>query len=414
MQQQVAITGLGVISPIGLDVQSVAASLRDARSGISTMQAPPLQRDVAAGAIDASFEDAFTRLELPFLDRCQQMAILAARQAVEDAGFDRFDGFGQRAGLYYGNVNGGVASAQAWYQQMLLEGKQASRPYSAMAIMGNAGAAQVALRHKVLGPVVTNATACGSSGVAISDAARAIRDGYLDVAIAGGAEAPLVASLVGVFQGTRAMSPPDAHDPARTCKPFARDRSGLVLGEGAAFLVLESAAHARARGAHCHGYVSGSGISNDAHHIGMPASEGQVRALRAALSDASLSAGDIGYINAHATATDGGDVIEAAALRDVFGAGPDAARVSSTKSVHGHLLGAASALELLLTIVAMERNLLPASAHLDQVDPRCDLNHVGAQPIADHAIRHALSFSCGFGGTNVALVVSRRPTDPST
>ena len=414
MQQQVAITGLGVVSPIGLDIQSVAASLRDARSGIRTMQAPPLQRDVAAGAIDASFEDAFTRLELPFLDRCQQMAILAARQAVEDAGFDRFDAFGQRAGLYYGNVNGGVASAQAWYQQMLLEGKQASRPYSAMAIMGNAGAAQVALRHKVLGPVVTNATACGSSGVAISDAARAIRDGYLDVAIAGGAEAPLVASLVGVFQGTRAMSPPDAHDPARTCKPFARDRSGLVLGEGAAFLVLESAAHARARGAHCHGYVSGSGISNDAHHIGMPASEGQVRALRAALSDASLSAGDIGYINAHATATDGGDVIEAAALRDVFGAGPDAARVSSTKSVHGHLLGAASALELLLTIVAMERNLLPASAHLDQVDPRCDLNHVGAHPIADHAIRHALSFSCGFGGTNVALVVSRRPTDPST
>ena len=414
MQQQVAITGLGVVSSIGLDVQSVAASLRDARSGIRTMQVPPLQRDVAAGAIDASFEDAFTRLELPFLDRCQQMAILAARQAVEDAGFDRFDAFGQRAGLYYGNVNGGVASAQAWYQQMLLEGKQASRPYSAMAIMGNAGAAQVALRHKVLGPVVTNATACGSSGVAISDAARAIRDGYLDVAIAGGAEAPLVASLVGVFQGTRAMSPPDAHDPARTCKPFARDRSGLVLGEGAAFLVLESAAHARARGAHCHGYVSGSGISNDAHHIGMPASEGQVRALRAALSDASLSAGDIGYINAHATATDGGDVIEAAALRDVFGAGPDAARVSSTKSVHGHLLGAASALELLLTIVAMERNLLPASAHLDQVDPRCDLNHVGAHPIADHAIRHALSFSCGFGGTNVALVVSRRPTDPST
>ena len=414
MQQQVAITGLGVVSSIGLDVQSVAASLRDARSGIRTMQVPPLQRDVAAGAIDASFEDAFTRLELPFLDRCQQMAILAARQAVEDAGFDRFDAFGQRAGLYYGNVNGGVASAQAWYQQMLLEGKQASRPYSAMAIMGNAGAAQVALRHKVLGPVITNATACGSSGVAISDAARAIRDGYLDVAIAGGAEAPLVASLVGVFQGTRAMSPPDAHDPARTCKPFARDRSGLVLGEGAAFLVLESAAHARARGAHCHGYVSGSGISNDAHHIGMPASEGQVRALRAALSDASLSAGDIGYINAHATATDGGDVIEAAALRDVFGAGPDAARVSSTKSVHGHLLGAASALELLLTIVAMERNLLPASAHLDQVDPRCDLNHVGAQPIADHAIRHALSFSCGFGGTNVALVVSRRPTDPST
>jgi 3-oxoacyl-[acyl-carrier-protein] synthase II len=412
--QQVAITGLGVISPIGLDVASVAASLRDARSGIGVLQVPPLDRGFAAGAIGASFEEAFTRMELPFLDRCQQMAILAARQAVDDAGFDQFDAFGQRAGLYYGNVNGGVASAQTWYQQMLLEGKQASRPFSAMAIMGNAGAAQVALRHKVLGPVVTNATACGSSGVAISDAARAIRDGYLDVAIAGGAEAPLVASLVGVFQGTRAMAPPDEQDPARTCKPFARNRTGLVLGEGAAFLVLESAERAHARGAHCHGFLSGSGISNDAHHIGMPASEGQVRALRAALSDASLDPRDIAYVNAHATATDGGDVIEAAALREVFGAGPGDARVSSTKSVHGHLLGATSALELLLTVVAMERSLLPASAHLDEVDPRCELNHVGARAVTDHPIAHALSFSCGFGGTNVALVVSRRPPDPST
>lgn len=410
MQQLVAITGLGTVSPIGLDVASVVASLREARSGVRSVRVAPLEREFAAGVIDASFEDAFTKLELPFLDRCQQLAVLAARQAVGDAGFDTFEGLGQRAGLYYGNVNGGVAAQQAWYQQMLLEGKQASRPFSAMAIMGNAGAAQVAIRHKVLGPVITNATACGSSGVAIADAARAIRDGYLDVAIAGGAEAPIVASAMGVFQGTRAMSAPDPGDVSRTCKPFASDRSGLVLGEGAAFLVLESAAHARARGARCHAYVSGSGISNDAHHIGMPTSEGQVRALRAALADASLQAGDIGYVNAHATATDGGDVIEAAALREVFGAGPQAARVSSTKSVHGHLLGATSALELLLTVVAMEQSLLPASAHLGEADPRCELNHVGERPIAGHAFDHALSFSCGFGGTNVALVVSRGHT----
>lgn len=410
MQQLVAITGLGVVSPIGLDVASTSAALREARSGVRTVRVPPLERDFAAGVIDASFEDAFTKLELPFLDRCQQLAVLAARQAVGGAGFDTFEGLGQRAGLYYGNVNGGVAAQQAWYQQMLLEGKQASRPFSAMAIMGNAGAAQVAIRHKVLGPVITNATACGSSGVAIADAARAIRDGYLDVAIAGGAEAPIVASAMGVFQGTRAMSAPDPADVSRTCKPFASNRSGLVLGEGAAFLVLESAAHARARGARCHAYVSGSGISNDAHHIGMPTSEGQVRALRAALADASLQAGDIGYVNAHATATDGGDVIEAAALREVFGAGPEAARVSSTKSVHGHLLGATSALELLLTVVAMEQSLLPASAHLGEADPRCELNHVGDRPLTGHAIDHALSFSCGFGGTNVALVVSRGHT----
>ncbi len=414
MQHRVAITGLGVLSPIGLDVASVAASLHEARSGIRTVRLPPLERDFAAGAIEQSFEDAFTKLELPFLDRCQQMAVLAARQAASDAGVDSFAAFGQRAGVYYGNVSGGAATQQAWNQQLLLEGKQASRPFTAMAIMGNGGAAQVALRHQVLGPVITNATACGSSGVAIGDAARAIRDGYLDVAIAGGAEAPLMAYVMGVFQGTRAMSPPDPEDVARSCRPFARNRSGLVLGEGAAFLVLESAALAHARGARCYGYLSGCGISNDAHHIGMPSSEGQVRALRAALADAALQPADIDYVNAHATATDGGDVIEAAAIREVFGAGAGDARASSTKSVHGHLLGATSALELLVTVVAMNESLLPASAHLDEVDPRCELNHVGTRPITGHAIHHALSFSCGFGGTNVALVVSRGQPPTST
>jgi 3-oxoacyl-[acyl-carrier-protein] synthase II len=415
MQNLVAITGLGVLSPVGLDVPSVAASLREARSGIRPIRTAPLEREFVAGAIhDAagpvSFEEAFTKIERPFLDRCQQMAVLAARQAAADAGFDSFEAFGQRAGVYYGNVNGGVANAQAWYEQMLLEHKQAARPFAAMAIMGNAGAAHIALREKVLGPVISNATACGSSGVAIGDAARAIADGYLDVAIAGGAEAPLVASLMGVFQGTRAMSAPDPDDPSRTCKPFAANRTGLVLGEGAAFLVLEPAARAHARGARCSGYLTGYGVSNDAHHIGMPATEGQVRALRAALDDAGLAPAQVGYVNAHATATEGGDVIEAAAIREVFGAGPESAAVSSTKSVHGHLLGATSALELLLTVVAMEQSLLPASAHLEQPDPRCALNHVGPAPRPGHPFSHALSFSCGFGGTNVALVVSRDPS----
>lgn len=408
MRHCVAITGLGVLSPVGLDVDSVAASLRQGRSGIRALRVSPLEREFAAGVVEAAFDDEFTKMELPFLDRCQQMAVLAARQAAADAGLDSFEAFGQRAGVFYGNVNGGVATAQAWYEQMLLQARQASRPFTTMAIMGNAGAAHVALRHKVLGPVVTNASACGSSGVAVGDAARAIRDGYLDVALAGGAEAPLTASVMGVFQGTRAMAAPDPADPARSCRPFAADRGGLVLGEGSAFVVLESAQRAHARGARIHGYLTGYGISNDAHHIGMPSSEGQVRALRAALADAALQPTDIGYVNAHATATDGGDVIEAAALREVFGADTGAARVSSTKSVHGHLIGATSALELLLTIVAMEHEILPASAHLGQPDPRCALNHVGDRPIADHPIDHALSFSCGFGGTNVALVVSRR------
>ena len=408
----VAITGLGVLSPIGQDVPGVTTSLRETRSGIALVDAPPLQQRFPAGVVPQSFADVFTPLERPFLDRCQRMAIVAARQAVGDAGIDDFAALGVRAGVHYGNVNGGVATAQAWYQQLLMEGRQASRPYSAMAIMGNAGAAQISIRHGIRGPVITHASACGSSGVAIAAAATAIADGHLDVAIAGGAEAPLTASLIGVFDGTRALAKPDPDDPSRTCKPFSRKRNGLVLGEGAAFLVLESERHARARGAHIHAWLAGSGIASDAHHIGMPAPEGQALALREALRASDLAPSDIGYINAHATATGGGDVIEATAIRSVFGDGSGAPAVSSTKAVHGHLLGAASALEAVITIIAMNSSLLPATAHLDDIDPECTLHHVPGKAVTDHGIGAALSFSCGFGGTNVALVFTSAGTPP--
>jgi 3-oxoacyl-[acyl-carrier-protein] synthase II len=278
-----------------------------------------------------------------------------------------------------------------------------------MAIMSNGGAAQISIRHKILGPVLTHGSACGASAVAIGEAARAIADGYLDIAVAGGSEAPLSAMVSGVFSGTRAMALPDPEDPSRSCKPFAQARSGLVLGEGGAFVVLESESHARARNATIHGYLRGYGVSSDASHIGMPAAEGQVRALQAALEHAGLQPREIQYINAHATATDGGDVVEAESIRTVFGEGPDDAQVSSTKAVHGHLLGAAGALELVVTVLAMQSSVLPASVHMGEVDPRCSLNHVGPSPRTDIHVENALSFSCGFGGTNAALIVSRSP-----
>jgi 3-oxoacyl-[acyl-carrier-protein] synthase II len=409
MSRKVVITGLGVLSPIGLTVADVAASLASARSGIGLIEAPPLRKSFPAGVIRESFEHEFTRLELPFLDRSQHMAILAARQAIQDAGFDNFAGYGIRSGLYYGNVNGGVSAQQGWYRNLLVEGKQASRPFSAMAIMSNGGAAQISIRHGIVGPVVTHASACGSSGVAIGEAARAIRDGHLDIAVAGGAEAPLIASLIGVFDGTRALAAPNSDDVSRSCRPFSADRAGLVLGEGAAFLVLESEEGFAAReySRNHYGYLTGYGISSDAYHIGMPQSQGQARALTAALVDAGIAPDELDYLNAHATATHGGDVIESDAIRMVFGDSPDSVRVSSTKSVHGHLLGATSALELLITVVAMNESMLPATAHLENVDPKCTLNHVAGVPVLDRPVRNAMSFSCGFGGTNVALVVSR-------
>ena len=405
-RRRVAITGLGLISPIGLDVPQHLHSLRAARSGIRRVQAPPIRKEFAAGAVPERFEEHFTKLELPFLDRCQQLAILAARQASDAAGIGDYEAYGQRAGVFYSNINGGTATIMGWFDDLLIKGKQASRPFTAMAIMGNAGGAQVAIRQRVIGPVLSYSSACASSGIAIGEAARAIADGYIDVALAGGAEAPLTSGVLGIFEGSRAMSSPDAEDPARTCKPFSSARSGLVLGEGSAWMVLESEEAALARGATIHAYVSGYGVSCDAHHIGMPESSGQVRALRAALASAGLDAHEVGYINAHATATHGGDMIESAAIREVFGAGPDAPWVSSTKAVHGHLIGATSALELALTVLAMQDALLPASAHLGEPDPRCELHHVGDTPIAGVPYRHALSFSCGFGGTNAALVVS--------
>ena len=406
--EDVAITGMGLVSPIGLNVPEAEASLRSGSSGIRLYEAPPIRKLFAAGAIPVQFEEEFPRLERPFLDRVQQMAILAARQAIGQAGLEEFSAYGERAGLYYGNVNGGTATGLEWFQQLLLEGRQRSRPWTSMAIMGNGGGAQIAIRHRITGPVITSASACASSGVSIGEAGRAIARGDLDIAVAGGAEGSLTSLVLGTFDGTRAMSEPDPDDPSTTCRPFSKQRTGLVLGEGAAFVILENARLARERGAQVLGYLGGYACTNDAHHIGMPDSRGQVAALRAAVAAAGLQPGEIAYVNAHATATRGGDEIEAASIREVFGAGPEAAFVSSTKSVHGHLLGAASALEFVLTLLAMRIGVAPASAHLGEPDPDCAVNHVGPAPRA-MPIPHALSFSCGFGGTNAALVISSTP-----
>lgn len=404
-KRRVVITGMGVLSPIGRSVAEVVESLKSGKSGIRRIEPPKLSGAYPAGVVEGSFLEGFGPIERPFLERCHELAIVAAAQAISDAGVETFEHYGARAGLHYGNVNGGSSSVQGWCEDLLVNGKQKARPFTAMTIMSNAGGAQIAIRNKILGPVLTHASACASSGVAIGEAMRAIADGYLDIAVAGGAEAPLSEALISVFDGTRALSKLDQDDASKTCKPFSRDRSGLVLGEGAAFLVLEAEEVAQRRGAKCYGYVLGYGVSCDASHIGQPATEGQIRCLEQALSSAGIGAADVQYVNAHATATRGGDEIEAAAIRAVFGANEDSAFVSSTKSVHGHLLGATSALECLITVASINESVMPASSHLGEVDEKCNLNHVGESPRKECVIDRAVSFSCGFGGTNAALVI---------
>jgi len=407
-RNDVVITGMGVVTPIGRSVGELLASLRSNRSGIGLWQSPLLGRDLPAGLIAGDFASEYTKLELPYLDRCTQIALLAARQATADAGLEQFGEHGARAGVFYGSVCGGVATEHEWVRQFFTEGKQLAKPYAIMASMLNAAPAQISIRHQILGPVMTHSSACTSSGSAIGDAARAIRHGYLDVALAGGAEASLTPTFMALWGGLRALAEPDAQDVGTSCRPFSSKRSGLVLGEGAVFLLLESRAHAQRRGARCYAGLSGYGIASDGYHIGSPKLEGQVAALREALADAALRPEQIGYVNAHATGTAGGDPIEANAIREVLGDAP----VSSTKAIHGHLLGAASALELAVSILAIDQSFLPATAHLADVDPACALNHVANTPVFGHPIDHALSFSAGFGGTNVALVVSREEKLP--
>ena len=399
----VVITGMGVVTPIGQSVDELLASLQSNRSGIGLWQSPLLGRDLPAGLVARDFAGEFTRLELPYLDRCTQIALLAARQATTDAGLDQFGELGARAGLFYGSVCGGVGTEHDWVRQFFTEGKQLAKPYSIMASMLNAAPAQISIRHQILGPVMTHSSACTSSGSAIGDAARAIRHGYLDVALAGGAEASLTPTFMALWGGLRALAEPDPQDVGASCRPFSSKRSGLVLSEGSVFLLLESREHAERRGADCYAALSGYGVASDGYHIGSPKLDGQVAALRCALADAGLRPEQIGYVNAHATGTIGGDPIEASAIRAVLGDAP----VSSTKAIHGHLLGAASALELAVSILAIDQSFLPATAHLADIDPACALNHVANTPVFGHPIDHALSFSAGFGGTNVALIVSR-------
>lgn len=402
MACDVVVTGMGVVSPIGFSVAELLSSLRTNRSGIRLWESPLLAKQLPAGLIERDFASQFTKLELPYLDRCSQVAILAARQAAVDAGLDQFAQYGQRAGLFYGSVCGGVKTEHDWVQQFYVEHKQQSRPYTLMASMLNAASAQISIRHQILGPVMTHSSACTSSGAAIGDAYRAIRHGYLDVALVGGAEASLTPTFMGLWGGLRALADPDPVDIGKSCRPFSRNRSGLVLGEGAVFMILESREHARQRGTSCYCSLSGYGIASDGYHIGSPKMEGQIAALRSALADAALQPAQIDYLNAHATGTRNGDPIEANAINTVFSEVP----VSSTKGIHGHLLGAASALELAIAILAVNQSFLPATANLDDIDPACALNHVANTPQYGRKVEHALSFSAGFGGTNVALIVS--------
>lgn len=404
--RRVVITGLGVVSPIGDDPSRFMRALLEGRSGIGLLS--PELTDGLQGIVGAQANfDASRHFPTPHaaqLDRGSQMALVAAAQATRDAGLDDADTQRDRIGVYWGTGMGGATTLDDAYWRLYAKGQGAVRPLTIMMAMNHAPAAQISIAHRFTGPLLTFSSACASSAHALGEALRAIRLGVADAVVAGGSEALLAPGALRAWDALRTLAVPDREDPARSCKPFARDRTGLVLGEGAAALVLEADSLARARGVHIYAELVGYGACADSTHLSRPDSAGQARAMRLALEDAGLDPQDVGYINAHGTATRVGDIAETEAIKAVFGEHAHRLPVSSTKSMHGHLMGAAGALELIVAVLALELRALPPTAHLQEADPACDLDYVPNVARRDVAANAVMSNSFAFGGANAALV----------
>jgi 3-oxoacyl-[acyl-carrier-protein] synthase II len=402
----VRIAGYGFVVPIGADIEAFDDALFAARSAVSAfdLQLPgndPARVPVARCAFDEGAIRAPSRLPL---DRGSAMALQAAESALRAADLEPGTFDAERFGIYWGSGMSGAATFDATCRAVYAEGRRI-RPTTVVTSMPNAPLAELALRWGARGAALGYAAACASAAVAIGEAMWALRAGRLDVALVGGSEALLSPGVVGAWLAMRVLAPIGSGDVGTACRPFAADRAGFALGEGAAAFVLESEAHARARGTVSRLRLSGYASNCDGLHITQPDPAGQARAMTAALRDAGLAAGDIGHVNAHGTATSFGDAAEAASLRRVFGAAGPA--VTATKAIVGHLLGAGGAVELVATLRALERGLVPPTAHVERVDPAFEIDLVRGAPRAVPGLRHAMSNSFAFGGTNAVLIASR-------
>jgi len=401
--RRIAITGLGIVAPQGNRPDVVFDALCRGESaivfngGFDTVVAPVLLEGEAAK----------TRIRQAGVDRVSQLAIEAGDQALADAGWSRDASpwTEERSGIYVGTGFGGTAAVGEAVRRF--HGGQRIPPLSVVAGMANAPAAHLAIRTGFSGPVLTYSVACASSSVAIASGAKDIALDEIDVALVGGTEAPLVASMIASWQALQTLASPRADDPGASCRPFSASRTGLALGEGSAFIVLEELDAARRRGAHIYAELAGSGTSCDAAHLTKPQVDGQVRAMRAAIRDAGLAPKDIGYCNAHGTATIVGDVAETQSISALWGDDLARLRVSSTKALHGHLLGAAGAIEALVTTLAVHHRRLPRSAHCEDPDAACGLPLVAARDEDCPTLDAAITNSFAFGGTNSSLVIRR-------
>ena len=405
--RRVVVTGLGAVTPIGTGLDAVRVSLRAARSAvgpITRFDPSPFRTHIAAQINDFNAGDHLDAKRVKRLDRFGQLSVIAANMALADSGIDLAKESRENIGVMMGTALAGVGYAEEQLGRFLSGGLRAVDATLALAVFGGASSCNIAIETGVQGPNSTNAMSCASGAIAIGEAYRQVRDGYADVMIGGGAEAPLAPLCFGAFALIRAMSTRN-DDPGRASRPFDADRDGFVMGEGGAALILEERERAIARGARIYGEVIGFGTTNDAHHMTAPLPGGAqaARAMQQALTRADVSASDVDYVNAHASATPLNDPTEVEAMRRVFGAALATTWVSGTKGYHGHALGASGAIEAVICMLAFEDGWLPPTVNLDQPDAACELRHVPPAGL-DFAPRIVMSNSFGFGGINASLV----------
>lgn len=397
--RRVVITGVGVVSALGNNACEFWKSVVEGRCGIGPIDLLDCSRlRFRNGAQVRNYrpEDHFDPKKTAYLDRFAQFGVVAAREAVQDAGIAWTPELRARTAIVTGCCTGGQTAEDAAFQEVYQRNGPRVSPLTIPLIMANAAASSISMETGVTGPAYTISTACSSSSHAIGNAFWLVRNGVCEAAIAGGSEAPFSFGNLKAWEAIRVVSPD-------TCRPFSKDRRGMIIGEGAAMMVLEPLDAALARGVPIYAEIVGFGMSSDASHITQPSSEGAALAMRGALADAGLQPEQIRYINAHGTGTEVNDVTETAAIRMVFGEHTGRLSVSSTKSMHGHALGAAGALEAVAATLALREGILPPTANFTTPDPRCELDVVPNQARACADAEFAISNSFAFGGLNAVL-----------
>jgi nodulation protein E len=400
--RRVAITGLGVICALGRNVSEFWEALCAGRSGIAPIQSADcsmLRFKNGAEVPSYCHKPYFDDKRADFIDRFAQFAVIAAREAVAQAGIVWTPELREQTAIITGACVGGQSTEDIGFEEVYKKGLNRVHPLTIPKTMANAGASHISMEFGITGPAFTISTACSSAAHAIGQAYWMVRSGMAEMALTGGSEAPFSFGILKAWEAMRVVSPD-------TCRPFSKDRHGMVLGEGGGMLVLEPLEAAQARGAPFLAEIVGFGMSADASHITQPSAEGAARAMRAALRDAGMAPETVGYINAHGTATQSNDPTETAAIRAVFGGHAERLAVSSTKSMHGHALGAAAALESAAAILALRHGILPPTANYQEPDPECDLDVIPNRA-RQAEVECAISNSFAFGGLNAVLVFRR-------